>query len=478
MTSAKLQPSIRAALTQVLLLGAGVFIIAVALLLDTAIKGFLRDRFDGDMRNRAQTLITLTKVYEEGIELDFAGEFMPEFETLGGPEFFEIWLADGSLLERSESLMGHPLPVGHEFTATPTFQNIEHDYADACRVLRISFLPQMEDADIEGELSPADDPERAATLLLGRKRQDFDRLLLTIDALIWGALGALLLLIVGLVRVALRRGLRPLDDIRRQVRGIDPAALDTRIRLKKPVSELVPVVGQLNGLLSRLEEAVARERRFTSDVAHELRTPLAELRSLAEVGVKDPGDQAMIVAFFNDVREVALEMQHLVGNLLDLTRCDSGAQTTALETVELTAVVAKAWRRVETVAQRRGVAFDNLLPATFPVESDQLMVEQIVQNLLSNAVTYSPEQSEIVIEGVRSAAAVRLTVGNPAPGLTEADLPRMFERFWRKDVARTGGKNAGLGLALVASFAELLHIKVETRLDRGRLFFSLYFPVS
>jgi len=470
--------SIRGSLTTSLIVGAGILTLVVALLLDFLITGFLTERFDTDMSNRAQALITLTKQYEGGIELDFAGEFMPEFEEPEGPEYFELWLPDGSLLERSESLEDRALPAPHTFTPVPLWREVQLAEGGRCRLLTLSFHPQQEDADIEGQLNPGGDPEQAATLLLARNRSDFDRLLLTIHLLIWGLLGGLLLVTVVLVRLALRNGLAPLEQIGRQVGAIDLNAIDNRIHLKEPVAELAPVVGQLNAMLARLEAAVVRERRFSSDVAHELRTPLAELRSLTEVGARDPDDRDMVLGFFADAHEIALEMQNLVTNLLELTRNEAAATPTLSEPVDLAEIVDKAWKRAAAVAQRRDIGIDNRLETSFLVTTDPRMLEQIVQNLINNAVTHGPQHSRVTVLAQLSAQRPFLTIANPAANLSQQDLEPMFERFWQKDSARTGGKNTGLGLPLAAALAKRLGIRIEARLEDGQLTVLLYFPLN
>jgi len=467
-------PSIHRTLTHTLLLGAGFFIVGVSLLLDLTITGFLTDGFDDDIFFRAQSLVTLTKVFEEGIELDFAGEFMPEFETAEGPEYFEIWLPDGSLLERSESLGKNALPTSNSPVEAAEWENVELPGAGLCRLLRITFHPQQEDADVEGELEASGDATLGVTLLLARKRNSFDQLLKAIHFLIWGSLGVLLLVVIGFVRLTLRRGLRPLDDIQRQVQNIDPGALDSRIFLQKPVVELTPVVDQLNAMLVRLEDGVIRERRFTSDVAHELRTPLSELRSLSEVGLKDPDDHEMVVSFFQDTREISLEMEHLVSTLLELSRCDGGSRIATADDVDLTSILQKVLKRVATHALERQVKVDCHLDQPFVVKSDWTMVETILQNLLNNAVSHGPQGCTVVVEKLKDAPGLKIR--NPAPNLVESDLTHLFERFWQKDAARTGGKNAGLGLSLVKAFALLLNLELSVQLEDQQLTFCLVFP--
>jgi two-component system sensor histidine kinase QseC len=478
MSGQRRRTSIRSTLTVLLLLGAGLFTALVAFLLDTTIAGFTRDRYDEDLLHSARALISHVEFDEEvqAVELDYAPEFMPQFETPAGPEFFEVWLPDGSLLARSESLVESPLPNTHDFTEVPVFSNLDLGDAGRCRLLRISFIPQREDEGIAGVLNPSQHGDEAATLLLARKRGNFDQFLALIRWLIWGSLALLLVALILLVRWSLARGLRPLADIGEQVKAVDPRVLETRIHPAEDTAELAPIVDQLNALLARLESAVERERRFTSDVAHELRTPIAELRTLAEVGMIDPEDRDSITGFFNDVHEITLEMQNLIIQLLDLSRCDSGTQKVVTETVDLVEALAKAWQRADAVVERRTLNREVHAPTVAPIRTDPLMLTQILRNLVDNAAAYAPEQSTVHVEIDIQPATTRLVLRNPAPDLNAADLPHLADRFWRKDLARTGGKNAGLGLALVHSFAELLEMEFTQELVDGGLQTTLTFP--
>ncbi len=474
MSGSQASTSIRGTLTSVLLWGAGLFIALVSFVLDTTLTGFLAARFDAEMMKRAQVLTTLTKVdFEDGIEFDYSGEFMPEFEEPEGPEFFEVYLPDGQLLERSESLDGNGIHVEAAFTLEPVFSKITIDEVGWCRLLRMSFRPQHEDLDLEGSLE-VESPEECLTLMLAHRLDEHKAVLRVIRAMIWGSFALLLLLVIVLVRIALGKGLSPLDEISHQVAAIETDDLSTRVTPSRAVRELIPVVDQLNALLVRLERMVARERRFTSDVAHELRTPLTELRTLAEVGDRNPDDRAMVVAFFQDVREITIEMQSLVTALLALSRCDSGSLVLAPERVDLTAACEKAWRRVASIAGERGISLEKSQPSPLAVVTDRAMVEQIVQNLMSNAVTYSPEGSTVRIDGGPN----HLSMSNPAPNLEEGDLEPMFEPFWQKDSARTGGAHSGLGLALVRAYATRLDIALSNRLENGILSFRLEFPLG
>jgi len=155
-----------------------------------------------------------------------------------------------------------------------------------------------------------------AILVVARDREDLDALIRLLNVSFSVVAAVLMAAIAVLVGALLRFGLRPLDEVSRQVETLDAESLDVRIRVPSPPAEIVPVIARLNALLQRLEEAFERERRLSSDVAHELRTPIAELRSIGEVAARWPGNRESVARFFADVREIALQMERIVVHLL------------------------------------------------------------------------------------------------------------------------------------------------------------------
>jgi two-component system sensor histidine kinase QseC len=270
---------------------------------------------------------------------------------------------------------------------------------------------------------------------------------------------------VSLVRMALRIGLRPLDEVRHQVAQLDASSLTTGVQVHTQTSELQPVIAQLNTLLRRLDAAFARERQFSSDVAHELRTPLAELRTLTEVGMRWPDDTHAVTQYFADARAIGLHMEQIVVSLLTLTRCEAGRQQVRLHPVNLRELVDASWAIVARLAEDKALTFQCAVPATCCVMSDGDLLRTVLNNLLNNAVTYSPPQSTVHCVATADGVTLHLTIRNPTEGLTPEDIPHIFERFWRKDPARQVGDHSGLGLAIVKALSELLNLKVHACLD-------------
>lgn len=274
------------------------------------------------------------------------------------------------------------------------------------------------------------------------------------------ALGTLTVLVVALLLgpIAARRALRPLRAIARTAERIALGDLSQRTRLRHGADEVGDLARAFDTMVGRLDESFAaqrateeRLRQFAADASHELRTPLTSLRGYVDVllrGAKDdPSDSALAL---DAMRRDAIRLERLTSDLLDLTRLDSGLAAD-LETFDLAALVAD---RVAEACQG-GAAIRWTSRCSAAVRGDWRSLGRAVDNLIENAQRYTPAGREIVVTLVRDGEAARLDVRDFGCGIPGADLPRIFDRFYRGDAARsrhTGG--AGLGLAIVRAIVE------------------------
>jgi two-component system sensor histidine kinase QseC len=274
----------------------------------------------------------------------------------------------------------------------------------------------------------------------------------------------------------IRRTLQPLAQLADGVSSIDATALGSRFPTDGLPTELRPISERLNELLARLESAFERERAFSANAAHELRTPVAELRTLAEVALKWPESNAETLQAFGDARAIAEQMEGIVTGLATIARCESGAEPVHRESVALAPLLQKAWRPFATQAASKGQTLRLDVPESAVVDSDPALLEIIFANLFSNAVEHAPAGGEISVSTATIDGTMILQVANAATDLTAADVAHVFDRFWRKSAARTSQNRTGLGLSICHALAGLLRASLRAELEDGTFVISLALP--
>jgi signal transduction histidine kinase len=459
--------SIRRRLTRELLLVALVLLGGGWVAFFLAARTELIEQFDATLRARAVTITTLAVRDEGHLHLEAADRLAQEFSRVRPREFFEIWDAAGTPLLRSDSLEGADLNPPPAAPNHRVVWNLALPSGNRGRALALYFQPRL-DGDHPGT-NPQDGEVRLA---VAGTREGLDEALTELLA-IAAAGGAALFVAIGWgVPRILRRGLRPLDDLARQVSGIGADSLALRLEVAGLPAELLPIAARLNDLLARLESSFERERRFSADLAHELRTPIAELRSLAECALKWP--EAREPTTDRDVLASARHMETLVTQLLALARGEQGQVQATLADTRLDEAVKEAWAPFAGRAGARSLRL-RLDLAAVSAAVDPFLLRSILNNLFDNAVDYAPEGGEIQVSLEAGPAGVRLRLANSVEAFEASDVSLLFDRFWRKETARSGQQHLGLGLPLARTYAAAMGWSLSAALEPlpSRLVFTL-----
>ena len=266
---------------------------------------------------------------------------------------------------------------------------------------------------------------------------------------------------VALLWLGIGQGLRPLDRLRGEIAARSPRDLRPVPEQDKP-EEVRSLVGALNQLLSRLNAAIASQQRFIANAAHQLRTPLAGLKTHAELARREPSTTELR-SLLDMIAGETQRTSHLVNQLLTLARAEPG-ETSGGQPVNLHEI---AGRDVRDWVQR---ALGKNIDLGFELEDawtlgEPLLLRELAANLLDNALAYTQAGGRVTLRtGVRSGEAV-LEVEDNGPGIPEAEREKVFERFYR--VAATGGEGCGLGLSIVSEIAGRHNARVELAQPSG-----------
>jgi Signal transduction histidine kinase len=420
----------------------------------------LTARFDESLVTKAQALVSASEVDDGKVEVDFDIQSFAGFGSRAPGDYFEIRNADGRSLARSPSLGQDHLEIDPpQRSRGMTFSSITLPDGRPGRAVEVTF-------------SPRDDKRRAFQDLRLIVASDTGRLQTTLQTIAtvlvaFGAAG--LLASVLIVLAILRVGLRPLAQLAREVQQVDPSVGHRRISVDGLPDELLPVAQKINESLARIEDTFARERRFSSNAAHELRTPLAELKVMTELGVRWP--EEFSATHGKEMLAVIAELETLLDRLSLLARADTGPAAVRAENAALDALLAEILHSQEAIAATRNLNL-TIDSRGGTVLTDRVLWKAMAGNLVANAIHHAPAGSEVDIR----LSPGTLVIANAAPHLEPGDLAQMFERFWRKPSSPGEGKHSGLGLSIARTCAESLGGTCQARLDSGRIVVEATWP--
>lgn len=266
----------------------------------------------------------------------------------------------------------------------------------------------------------------------------------------------LLPLLVGAGRWLSQRALAPVARIARAAEAVTPARLSARIPQTPPwPRELSGLVDTFNDMLTRLEEAFARLSRFSADLAHELRTPLANLSGELEVCLARPRSAADYRATLESGLDDCRRLIGLTENLLFMARAERADLALRRESFELAEAARWVIAQQAPAAGARGVTIE--LSGSVQLDADPVLVRQALSNLLANAVRHAPAGSSVTVSMQTDAGGASVAVSDCGVGIAAEHLPHLFERFYQADPARGrgAGQGTGLGLSIVRSIMEL-----------------------
>ncbi|MCX6999194.1 MAG: HAMP domain-containing sensor histidine kinase [Candidatus Sumerlaeota bacterium] len=436
---------------------------------------------------RAQGLASLLSFdMQSGIlSLEQNERFLAEFSENEDEAFFQIrGLKDGRVYFLSPSLKGRPFNSAR----LGKYEKKEKKHIawnDVCRrenvrCLRWLIRPEVVKSGTSAVsppvrifkseiVSPAQrDGAPPLEILLCVEREKVDRSYSEILGYTGGAFFLILFLVLGATNLLLKYSLRSLTRLSHEVDQIQSLPHTTPLS-RWGDRETDIVAAAVNSLLERLAKSVEWERQMTASLAHELRTPLAALRSVLEVSLmRERG-----VGEYRETAEESLalvsQMQLMIENLLQLARLESGQVKIEYEALNLTDLIRECWALFHVRAGEKSIRIDSGPEEDLNVVSDRGKLRIVLNNIFDNAVEYTQERGTIYI-GARplsDGSRCEVIVENSGEPLSEEELENIFKRFYRRDEAREGGHHWGVGLSLVRSIAGLLGMQIEATSRQG-----------
>ena len=275
----------------------------------------------------------------------------------------------------------------------------------------------------------------------------------------WGIGLTLVLAAIGGVVLSMRL-LRRVESVSRLSREIVAGNLQRRLALDGSDDEFDRLAGSLNAMLDRIQQLMDGMRQVSTDIAHDLRTPLSRLRQRAELALRKASDPAALrAALESTIRDVDNVLETF-GALLRIAQIEAGARKAGFTGVDLTDVLETVVELYASFAEERGQAMEVAIAADLAVEGDRELLLQLFANLVENAIRHSPVGARIRFCAEVAEEAIAVTIADNGPGIPEAMRERVFQRFVRLDASRTT-PGAGLGLSLASAVAALHGARIE-----------------
>jgi signal transduction histidine kinase len=421
---------VRVRLTLAFALVMAAVLAATGLFLYLRLGSALDETLDNGLRSRADDVTALVLQAGSGLS-EGGGNRLAE----QGESFAQVLDRRGRVIDTTPQLGRQPLLGAAEVkrAATETFFIERRPVAgddEGARLLATPVIPS----------------EEGLVVVVGTSLEDRDDALsgLLAQLLIGGPLALLVASGAGYALAA--AALRPVESMRRRAEEISAAEPGRRLPVPEAEDEVRRLGETLNDMLSRLELALARERRFVTDASHELRTPLALLKAELELALRQTRSAGELEAAIRSAAAETDRLAQLAEDLLVLARADQGRLPVRRERVAAGTVLSRAAERFRARAEHAGRAITTDAPAGLELAGDELRLEQALGNLIENALRHG--LGAIVVSGAAVEGAVELHVLDEGPGFPPEFLATAFDRFTRSDEARASG-GAGLGLAIV-----------------------------
>jgi len=283
----------------------------------------------------------------------------------------------------------------------------------------------------------------------------------------------LLLVLYIVVYITASKAISPVHQLIRTASGINDFNINTRLPLPANEDEIYQLASTINELLSRIDTSIQQQKQFTADASHEIRTPLAAIRGTLEVLLRKRREPEQYEQKIKEVIAQTDRLNQLLDQLLQLARLESGS--VKKEIVYLHKILKEAEMKFNKQIHEKGILITSAISGTISVYVDPFFISLIIDNLFSNAIKYGAVNGKVNYSWNNDSQTFFIT--NDGPGITQQQLPLLFNRFYRTDDSRSSMvPGSGLGLSIVKKLADLQDISISVSSVPGSTTFSIKFP--
>jgi signal transduction histidine kinase len=315
-------------------------------------------------------------------------------------------------------------------------------------------------------------------LQVGKSTEERDSLLERFESIVAGIMIPMVVFgVLGGAALAVR-ALRPIRQLIQTVRAIESGALESRVPLRQTGDELDELGMLFNGMLDQIAALIQGMRNALDTVAHDLRTPVARVRGIAELALRSDQDPASCREALADCVEESDELLRMLNTLMDISEAETGTLTLNLEVVNIAALIEDTVDLYQDVAAEKAIAVTATVPKELWLTADRNRLRQIMANLLDNAIKYTPAGGWVKLQACPQGSCAVISIEDSGIGITPDELSKIWDRLYRGDHGRLQ-RGLGLGLSLVKAVVQAHQGHVEASSTRGvGSVFKLLLPLA
>lgn len=427
----------------------GFVFVTIYLVVEFSVSNHLNDDLQREVDRHSQEV----EVKNGTIALKRHKEWMErEHNTVGvDPVFIEFLDIEGNLIDKSPNLK-----ESHLLYDPNQKDNVFYNGELAEKRIRQVQVPILDE-----------NGKRVGHLLVAVAREGSEVVLETLRHIMLITFPVILIILFFVARFIAGRSIKPINDIIDTSNKITRDNLTERILLPHNKDELYILSDTINQLLDRIEKAIEREKSFTSYASHEFRTPLAVLKGTLEVLIRKPRQQEEYEEKVKYcVREID-RLNHLVDELLILTRFENQKQSLNLENTSIKSIIEDTLKYLSRNIQEKNITIKTNIPFDgIYFKTDIYLFSTIISNILSNAIKYSNQDGEIQVNAHKENNVIYCEIKDNGVGISEKDMEKIFDKFYRS-TDHSDIKGFGLGLPIVKRFCSLLNIQIDISSKEG-----------